>query len=340
MKHTIICLLTFFIGIGSHFAHAHDGKKGVNWLTDYDEAIKSSKNSSKPIVLFFTGSDWCSWCTKLEQEALDTPEFAETVGDKFIFVKLDFPLNTPLPPKITAQNKDLQKKHDVRGFPTIIILDPKDQRRIGLTGYRPGGGKAYATHLLNIINDYSSYQNKMAYLGKENISGNDLKTLYEKACEIELKEDAEKIVSLGMKSELCQFFQVEHYRCLADAGKIHSEEAAALKQLLIKSDPTNAKQTHYQVAVIDFEASCDKMEKENYSPEVAVLPLINYIDTFGNNDKENLWRLQMIISQVFFDKNKLPEALKYAQSSYKTAPATAQPDIAIAIKNIQSQIEN
>jgi protein disulfide-isomerase len=80
------------------------------------------------------------------------------------------------------------------------------------------------------------------------------------------------------------------------------------------------------------------MEQGNFSPETVVAPLISYIDQFGAKDPENLWRLEMIVSQVYFERGKLAEALKYARASYESAPASVQPEIATAIKSIESRI--
>ncbi len=43
-----------------------------DWLTSWDEAAKQSKKSGKPILIDFTGSDWCGWCIKLKKEVFDT----------------------------------------------------------------------------------------------------------------------------------------------------------------------------------------------------------------------------------------------------------------------------
>lgn len=334
----LIAILSAFIVISAFqpvFAQARSGK--IQWLTNYEQAVTQSKDSSKPIVLFFTGSDWCSWCKKLEEEVFNTPEFAQDTGDKFIFVRLDFPLNSPLPANLTAQNKQLQKKFDIRSFPTVVVLDYK-QQQIGVTGYRPGGGKQYAAHLFKMVSDYSSYREKMQTLHEKKLSGGDLKQLYEKAKELSLENDAIQIVKEGMKSDEKLFFLVERYRFLVDEGHIADKEAVALRAQLLDADPHNKELTHYQVAVIDFESCCEQMQREKYSPETAVAPLVTYIEKFGTQDKSHLWRLQMIISQVYFDQNNLSEALKYARDSYDSAPSSAQPEIAMAIKNIQSQL--
>jgi len=337
MKQSLSVLLAIILLQAFQSVYAADSRETkIQWQTNYEKAVDLSKSSSKPIVLFFTGSDWCGWCSKLEEEVFNTSEFAEDAGNKFVFLKLDYPMYKHLDPQQVAQNKELQKKYDVRNFPTIILLDSK-QQLIGTSGYRPGGGKQYASYLLKLVSDYSSYRQKMQGLDKQNLSGNDLKQLFEKANELSLDNDAIRIVKVGMQSDQKKYFLIERYRFLATEGRVHDIEATALRQQLLKLDPQNKDSIPYQLAVIDFEAFYEDMDKESYSPDHAVAPLVDYIEKFGVYDKNNLWRLQMIISQVFLDKNNIDRALKYAQSSYESAPSSVQPEIATAIKNIQSR---
>lgn len=335
MKKLLTLLCSTLLGL-TFFVNAESTTKEVHWLTNYEEAVNLSKSSSKPIILFFTGSDWCGWCTKLEQESLDTPDFARAAGDKFIFVKLDFPLNTTLPPHIASQNKELQKKFNIRGFPAIVILESKNQSQIGATGYRPGGGKLYADHLLKFVNDYSNYQQKLQKVDSQKFSSADLKKLYETAQANGHYNDLNRIIKAGEASEDSQFFMLERYRLLVNEGHVGSEEALTLKNQLIVKDPLNEKMTHYHLAVIDFESR--EMDKEKRSADQAVAPLTHYVENFGQQDKEHLWRIQMIISQVYFDKNSLMEALKFAEKSYNAAPASAKAEISLAIKSIQAQL--
>lgn len=309
----------------------------IKWLDSYEQAVADSKETSKPIILFFTGSDWCTWCSRLEREVFDSQEFRES-SSKFIFLKLDFPLNHSLPQNITSQNKELQRKYDVRSFPTIVILDPQ-QRQIGITGYRPGGGKSYSAHLDKVVADYASYKDRIQSLEKKKLSSSELKELYMKAKELGRLPEALQIVNAGIQSEDNQYFMIERYRFLADEGQIFDENTIQLRKSILDSDPANSSLTHYQIAVIDFEAACEEMEKENFSPEITVAPLVSYIDKFGGKDLDHLWRLEMIISQVYFEKGKLVEALKYANASLDAAPEPSKAEIALAIKNIQSQLE-
>lgn len=122
----------------------------IEWFNDYEAAVQQAKMQSLPIILFFTGSDWCSWCKKFEDEILSTPQFAEAMQGKFIFVRLDYPMKTSLDPKTTTQNKQLKNKYKIQGFPTLVLLD-ENEREIGTSFYQPGGGKKYAEHLQQMI---------------------------------------------------------------------------------------------------------------------------------------------------------------------------------------------
>lgn len=323
-----------FLFITTQLDAINSSQGSVPWQTNYDQALKNSQATSKPILLFFTGSDWCSWCKKLEDEVLNTPEFAQEVGDKFVFVRLDFPLNSSLDPQTTSQNKQLQKKFDVRGFPSIVLLDGKTQRQIGVTGYRPGGGKQYAAHLFKMMNDYSSYKTKIDTLEQKKYSGQVLRELYEKANELGDRDDAAHIVNAGIDSNENRFFLTERYRRYAGQCQLSSPEAVALKQQLLALDPDNKNMTHYTVAIIDFEAS--QSDPRSIPANSAIAPLLTYIEKFGEQDKAHLWRLEMIISQVYYDHDDVSHALKYAQEAYEAAPSSAKQDISIAIKNFQN----
>lgn len=152
MQKLLTLFLSFFV-FSAFTANALTSQSKINWITNYQEAVNQSKATSKPMVLFFTGSDWCSWCHKLESEALSTDEFAQIAGDKFIFVLLDFPSSKAYPEK----NDDLKSQYGIQGFPTLVIVD-SNGNKIGSTGYQPGGGRAYAEHLLNLAQKHRSSQ--------------------------------------------------------------------------------------------------------------------------------------------------------------------------------------
>jgi protein disulfide-isomerase len=124
------------------------------WFTDYEKAKALAKEQSKPLFLYFTGSDWCSWCKKTDREILSTKEFRQAIGDKLIFVKIDSPMSFKLDPEVEKQNQALSKEFKIRGVPTIILLSP-DLHIIGKLGYQSGGGRAFATQVQKLLDEYS-----------------------------------------------------------------------------------------------------------------------------------------------------------------------------------------
>lgn len=125
-------------------------KTQIQWYTNYNEALQEAKKSHLPLLLFFTGSDWCGWCKKMHQEVFSSPDFAQEVGNAFVFVDIDFPMNKQLPADLATQNNELKQKYGVTGYPTVIILD-SNANFVAEAGYRPGGGKAYAEYLKQLM---------------------------------------------------------------------------------------------------------------------------------------------------------------------------------------------
>lgn len=304
----------------------------INWTTDYQEALVKAKNERKPVLLFFTGSDWCGFCHKLENEVLGTTEFADKLGDKFIFVMIDFPQKTAIPPQVASQNKELQKKYNIRGFPTIILIDESEQK-MGVTGYQAGGAKPYIEHLLKITTDFKGYKQKVAQLGKGSDEEN-LVALFEKAKELSRPEDIDKIISLGVSKKDNRFFLLERYRILSEGQSIHDLEAKEIREELLSKDPQNKEGTALEIALIDFESLAREAQDNEESVDTLVSPLTNYIQTYQESDKENIWRLEMIIAESYLQKSNKQEALKHARASSKLAPEDAQGDILAFIRNI------
>ena len=136
MKKIIVALLFLFT--------LQISAQELTWHNDINKAIDISFKSKKPMLLFFTGSDWCGWCIKLQKEVFQKPEFSEWAKN-VVLVELDFPRKTQLEEKLKQQNTQLQQIFQVNGFPTIWLVTPQkngDQinlPQLGKTGYVAGG---------------------------------------------------------------------------------------------------------------------------------------------------------------------------------------------------------
>jgi protein disulfide-isomerase len=111
---------------------------GEGWLTSYDQAVKLSKKTGKPILMDFTGTDWCTFCNRLNKEVFKQKEFKTWAASKVILLTLDFPQKKALPAPLTKQNKMLAAKYKVTAWPTILFVAPSG-KELGRTGYAKGG---------------------------------------------------------------------------------------------------------------------------------------------------------------------------------------------------------
>lgn len=151
MKKTLVTLLLI---MGSFAVQAQE----LVWQTDINKAITISSKEKKPMLLFFTGSDWCGWCIRLQKEVLKTPEFATWAKKNVVLVELDFPRNTPQSDAIKSQNAGIQQAFGVQGYPTVWFASAKQKdgkpsfTGIGNTGYLAGGPAAWLAVADGILN--------------------------------------------------------------------------------------------------------------------------------------------------------------------------------------------
>lgn len=140
-KLTLVLFLTFSVST----IQAQD----LTWHTDVNKASELAIKNKKPLLLFFTGSDWCGWCIKLQNEVFRKPEFAKWANENVTLVELDFPRRKQLAPELAQQNKNLEQMFGVRGYPTVWIVKPQfidgkmNFNRLGSTGYVANGPQGW-----------------------------------------------------------------------------------------------------------------------------------------------------------------------------------------------------
>jgi protein disulfide-isomerase len=116
------------------------------WMTNFDKAKKVAAEKKIPIIMDFSGSDWCIWCQRLDKEIFSKKKFQEYVKDNFVLVLIDFPRAGKQTPEEKKINRALSEKYKVAGFPTVLILDANG-KKLGQAGYMPGGPDAFIKFL-------------------------------------------------------------------------------------------------------------------------------------------------------------------------------------------------
>jgi disulfide reductase len=124
--------------------HAPAGSAaGSGWLDDYHKAQEEAKASHKLLLLNFTGSDWCGWCIRLDQDVFSQSDFKDYASKNLVLLELDFPRPggsrwQGQAAQLKKQNLELARQYNVFGFPTLIVLDGDGQKLWRWEGYLPG----------------------------------------------------------------------------------------------------------------------------------------------------------------------------------------------------------
>lgn len=124
----------------------------INWLRSYADAVALSQSTSRPIVILFTGTGWCPACMKLERQVITRPEFAQAVGQKFVFLKAEFP-DYSEGSVMASPYKPLLDRYGVDAFPTIVVVNANGQQ-LFTVNYREGGPQMYAQELLQKLQQF------------------------------------------------------------------------------------------------------------------------------------------------------------------------------------------
>jgi protein disulfide-isomerase len=140
MKQTSLhkTILTVF-SIAAFAAGSLHAEAPASW----DEIVKQAESSSKPILLEFTGSDWCPPCMMMNKEVFSTEEFKKFAEADIVFVKLDFPRKKELPAAEQERNADLAEKFGIEAFPTMIVFDSKGKELARKVGGMRGGPEPF-----------------------------------------------------------------------------------------------------------------------------------------------------------------------------------------------------
>ncbi|MCM4171633.1 thioredoxin family protein [Arenibacter sp. TNZ] len=131
-------LLLFPILVQAQNKSANDQE--TTWLTDYNSAQKIAKKTNSNILMYFTGSDWCSPCKALKKDLFETEQFKEVAKD-YVLLYVDLPRKKEsLSADEMKQNKELLTQWNKKGiFPLISLVSTEEKEVATLSGYGTKG---------------------------------------------------------------------------------------------------------------------------------------------------------------------------------------------------------
>jgi protein disulfide-isomerase len=158
MKKITIVFMIFLMIMPIMLFSKQQSKKSANssssWLTDFDQAKSLAQARKVPILIDFTGSDWCIWCKRLSSEVFEQKAFNDYAKKNLVLLKIDFPRSIKQTEAEKRQNHDLAQQFSIEGYPTIVLTDAMG-KEIDRTGYQPGGPVKYVSHLKDLLNKQS-----------------------------------------------------------------------------------------------------------------------------------------------------------------------------------------
>jgi thioredoxin-related protein len=123
-----------------------DGGAAETWFTDLGKAQAKAQAEGKPVLIHFSGSDWCGWCMKLRKEVFSKAEFDGYARSNLVLLLVDFPKHKQVAPGLQSTNQQVAQQFQVQGFPTLILLDSQG-RRLGNVNYAQGGTRAFLAEI-------------------------------------------------------------------------------------------------------------------------------------------------------------------------------------------------
>lgn len=89
----------------------------------FSPASAAADSSDRPVLLVFSGSDWCQPCIRFEKQVLSDAAFRQFAETRLDVVKADFPQRKKLPPEIIRENERLAERYNPEGgFPHVVLL--------------------------------------------------------------------------------------------------------------------------------------------------------------------------------------------------------------------------
>jgi thiol-disulfide isomerase/thioredoxin len=109
-----------------------DGAMPGRWTMDLDAAKQVAAEKQFPILLDFSGSDWCGWCKLMETNVFLKAEWKAYATNNLMMVLIDFPKDKSLvPEKYVARNEALKTEYGISGYPTFVVLDDDGETELG-----------------------------------------------------------------------------------------------------------------------------------------------------------------------------------------------------------------
>ncbi|OGX86343.1 hypothetical protein BEN47_01840 [Hymenobacter lapidarius] len=123
------------------------------WLSNLGAAQAQAKATNRPVLVVFSGSDWCKPCIMYEREVFSQPAFTAYAKDRLVLAHFDFPRqkrNQPTAAQLKLNEAAAAQLNRSGDFPLAVLLSP-DGKVLAKTGYVAGGPAAFEAYLNKVL---------------------------------------------------------------------------------------------------------------------------------------------------------------------------------------------
>ncbi len=128
-----LCVLLSLLGL-NEINHSPE------WNTNLEETLIQARKNKKPVLVYFTGSDWCGPCKALKKDFFESEKFVQKASE-FNLVIIDIPrrLDIVSPEQLDYNKEKLSQLNPQKKFPTLIVLNAKGKELNRINGYSAQG---------------------------------------------------------------------------------------------------------------------------------------------------------------------------------------------------------
>lgn len=279
------------------------------WETNLDRALEQASKNGRPVLVDFTGSDWCPGCIHLRKNIFDTDTFANYAADNhFILVELDFPRTAgKMPPEQLRLHQSLMRRYGISVFPTVLLME--------------GDGSPYAK-VEGAVRDKEEYLQKLDAAGKLR---RNLKAALTAARRLEGEEKREKLMeALRLLPEDLRPYQQTVIEEIISADPEDKYGFAKRRQAarILAQQRLMMRQFHEKHGSIVASRHLDKGREE-------ALGMLNRKDIFPAIRRE----IAKYVSDTYAIERNYPKALEYLELARDADPESKE------AKNLERWIE-
>ena len=173
------------------------------WLVSFEKAKEQAAKEGKPILMEFTGSDWCPPCKALHKNVLVKDVFKKEMPKHFVLLKLDNPKDkSKQTPEEIEQYKKLSKEYKITGVPSILLSDTGGKVFYRTSGYGGQAAKVWVDEMVakTAIPDALEDANGAKGLERAKLLDKALSLMGSTAA-AQRKEDINEIITLDSKNK-------------------------------------------------------------------------------------------------------------------------------------------